>query len=63
MLENLDLSDKQRMMVDDAAAAVFAPQLEQFYKYIADLLRPFREIRDSSVRHAVRSALLRYGRR
>jgi hypothetical protein len=58
-----DLTERQRMMIDAAADDVFTSQLEQFYKYIADVLRPFREIRDSSVRHAVRSALLRYGRR
>jgi hypothetical protein len=47
-------------LIDDAASRGFTAQLEQFHKYIADLLRGYREIRDSRVRHACRAALFKY---
>jgi hypothetical protein len=62
-IEGLDLTAKQRIMIDDAADRVFTSQLEPFYKYIDDILRAYREIRDSDVRHACHAALLRYGQR
>jgi hypothetical protein len=57
------LTEPRRMMIDAAAEDVFTSQLEQFHKYIGDILRPFREIRDSTVRHACCAGLLRYGQK
>ena len=62
-IESLNITARQRAMIDDAAERVFNSQLEQFHKYIADVLRGYREIRDSGVRHACHAALLRYGQR
>jgi len=59
MIESLNLTAKQRMIIDDAANRVFTSQLEQFH----DVLRGYREIRDSGVRHACHAALLKYGQR
>jgi hypothetical protein len=53
MLGSLNLSARQRAMIDDAADEVPVAQIERYQKFIADVLRPFREIRDSSVRHAI----------
>jgi hypothetical protein len=63
MLESLNLTAGQRAMVDSAADDVPIDHIEKFQKYVSDVLRGFREIRDSSVRHACCSALLRYGQR
>jgi hypothetical protein len=63
MIESLNLTAKQRMMIDNAASRVFTAQLEQFHKYIADVLRGYHEIRDSGVRRACRAALFKYGQR
>jgi hypothetical protein len=63
MLESLSLTARQRAMVDSAADEVPTDRVEQFLKYTADILRGFREIRDSSVRHACCAGLLRYGPR
>ena len=62
MIESLNLTARQRVIVDNAASRVFTSQLEQFHKYIGDVLRGYREIRDSGVRHACRAALLKYGK-
>jgi hypothetical protein len=63
MLGSLNLSARQRAMIDDAADEVPVAQIERYQKFIADVLRPFREIRDSSVRHAICAGLLRHGSR
>jgi hypothetical protein len=63
MIESLNLTAKQRMMIDDAASCVFTAQLEQFHKYISDVLRGYREIQDSGVRRACRAVLFKYGQR
>jgi hypothetical protein len=60
MLDHLNLT---RAMIDDAADEVPVGQIERYQKFIADVLRPFREIRDSSVRYAICAGLLRYGSR
>jgi hypothetical protein len=62
-IESLNLTARQRAMVDSAADEVATDRVEKFQKYVSDVLRAFREIRDSSVRHACCAALLRYGRR
>jgi hypothetical protein len=54
---------RQRAMIDNAADGVPIDRVERFQKYVTDILRGFREIRDSSVRHACCAALLRYGSR
>ena len=63
MLENLNLSARQRAMVDSVADDVPIDRVERFQKYIGDILRGFVEIRDSSVRQAIWAGLLRYGQR
>jgi hypothetical protein len=63
MLASLNLTARQRAMIDNAADDVPIDRVEQFLKYTADILRGFREIRDSSVRHACCAGLLRYGSR
>jgi hypothetical protein len=63
MLDSLNLTTRQRAIIDDATDDVSIDRVERFQKYVADVLRGFREIRDSSVRHACCAALLRYGSR
>jgi hypothetical protein len=63
MLESLSLTARQRAMADSAADDVPIDRVEKFQKYVTDILRGFREIRDSSVRHACCAGLLRYGQR
>lgn len=63
MLDTLNLTARQRVMIDNAADDVPIDRVERFQKYIGDILRGFVEIRDSSVRHAICAALLRYGSR
>jgi hypothetical protein len=63
MLDSLNLTARQRAMIHNAADDVPVAQNERYQKFIADVLRPFREIRDSSVRHAICAGLLRYGSR
>jgi hypothetical protein len=63
MLDSLNLTARQRVMIDNAADDVPIDRVERFQKYVVDVLRGFREIRDSSVRHACCAALLRYGSR
>jgi hypothetical protein len=62
-IESLNLTARQRAMVDSAADDVPTDRLEKFQKYMTGILRGFREIRDSSVRHACCAGLLRYGSR
>jgi hypothetical protein len=63
MLDSLNLTARQRVMIDRAADDVAIDRVERFQTYVADVLRGFREIRDSSVRHACCAVLLRYGSR
>ena len=63
MLDDLSLRRRQRRMFNSAADDIPSDRVEKFQKYLTDVLRGFREIRDSSVRHAICSALLRYGSR
>ena len=63
MLDSLNLTARQRVMIDRAADDVAIDRVERFQTYVADVLRGFREIRDSSVRHACCAGLLRYGSR
>jgi hypothetical protein len=61
MLDSMNLTARQRAMIDDAAADIPTDRVEQFLKYTADILRGFREVRTSSIRHAICAGLLRYG--
>jgi hypothetical protein len=63
MLDSLNLTTRQRAIIDDATDDVPIDRVERFQKYVTDILRGFRKIRDSGVRHACCAALLRYGSR
>jgi hypothetical protein len=63
VLDNLNLTARQRAMIDNAADDVPIDRVEKFQKYVTGILRGFREIRDSSVRHACCAGLLHYGSR
>ena len=62
-IEVLNITARQQAIIDSAADDIPTDRVEKFQKYVTDVLRGFREIRDSSVRHACCSALLRYGQR
>ena len=57
------LTERQRLILQRAAADVPPAQIDAFDKFVADVLRSKREISDSDVRHATCSALLRHGAR
>jgi hypothetical protein len=62
MLQDLNLTARQRAMVADASAGVPAADVDRFEKYLSDVLRGFVEISDHSVSYAIGAGLGRYGR-
>jgi hypothetical protein len=59
----MTLTERQRLILERAAADVPPAQIEAFDKFIADVLRSKREVWDSDVSHAVCAALVKYGAR
>jgi hypothetical protein len=57
------LTERQQLILRRAAADVSPARIEVFDKFVADVLRPMREVRDSDVAHAVCAALVKYGGR
>jgi hypothetical protein len=55
----MNLTERQRRIIDQAAADIAPERLDDFHKYIADVLRPRREIWDSDVGRAVAAALVK----
>jgi hypothetical protein len=59
----MTLTERQRSILQRAAADVPPAQIDAFDKFITDVLRSKREIWDSDVSHAVCAALVKYGAR